>query len=68
MIQMAKEKKELSPLEQLKKKHREEVKALTLKLTVENYNKLMTALKTINPGKTEDEIIAIYEAEAKAKQ
>ena len=65
---MAKEKKELSPLDQLKKKHREEVKALTLKLTVENYNKLMTALKTINPGKTEDEIIAIYEAEAKAKQ
>ena len=65
---MAKEKKELSPLEQLMKKHREEVKALTLKLTVENYNKLMTALKTINPGKTEDEIIAIYEAEAKAKQ
>ena len=35
-------------------------------LQVQNYAQLMAALKVLNPGKTDSEIIKIYEDQAKA--
>lgn len=54
--------KKVTTLDDLNKKYREERKELQLK----NYVKLMAALKVLNPKKKEEEIVAIYEAQAKA--
>ena len=54
-------------LAELQKKHREERKALQNKILAQNYHKLMTALKTLNPDMKDDEIIERYVADAKAK-
>lgn len=35
-------------------------------LQIKNYVKLMASLKVLNPGKTDEEIVAIYADQAKA--
>ncbi len=58
-----KEKKELT-MEDLQKQYKEKRKELQIK----NYNKLIAALKVLNPGKKDNEIIDLYVAQAKAKK
>ena len=50
----------------LLKKQREDRKALEIKITTENYGKLMAALKKLHPNMSEEVIIDIYEKQAKA--
>lgn len=56
--------KQAQTMEELLKQQRAARNALKTKITAENYSKLMTALKKLNPGKKDAEIIALYEAQA----
>ena len=57
--------KEVDPMKELLKKQKADRLALQQQITLDNYAKIMTALKTINPGKDEKEIIKLYQAQAK---
>lgn len=60
--------KQPQTMAELLKKQKEERKAMEQMIVNQNYAKLMAALKAINPGLKDEQIIELYEAQAAEKK